>query len=187
MSIYALTHHYNMSAQGTLFAPEFQERPSIMIEAATVEQILAPIKELFKEDHLYNGDMRLSQQVEELRTMSIEAQSAHKTQDGCTRERRCEYTNILQGVLESMEDGRDAQGMIPADMDFFSWPDYLDVMREDAMTYSEFLNNSDVCDAMIETARNVEGAQKRLWSPSGEYAAAPQAADDYYFEAASNG
>ncbi|MCK5374064.1 MAG: hypothetical protein KAJ40_02155 [Alphaproteobacteria bacterium] len=143
------------------------ERPSIMIEDKTFQGILTPVREIMEGEAIYSNKQKFSvpDMLEELRKMCLEAQTSHTTKDGSTRERRTELLNILQSIKEQAEEGVDANGMCMVDMDFFYLPRLTDVIREAAMTHSEFLHNSEISEALMHVADNIEVAEKRLWTP----------------------
>jgi hypothetical protein len=161
--------------------PRFQDKPSLLIEEQTFCEILEPVKAVFEKGRFYSQKKVLDvpELLEELRYMCRDAQTTHNTKDSCTRERRTELLNVLQSIKEKAEEGVDANGMRAADMDFFSLPELTDVIREAAMTHSEYLHHDDIAEALTVVAGNIESAQKRLWYPR----ALPVnnlAADDYY-------
>lgn len=172
--------NFNRVADVYVRDERFQIRPSLRIEDQTFHEILEPVTYVFEDGRIYTQkqQMGIPETLEELRCMVLEAQTTHSTKDSCTRERRTELLNILQSIKEKAEEGVDANGMRAADMDFFSLPELTDVIREAAITHSEYLHNDDIAEALAAVAGNIESAQKRLWRPQ----ALPKfaAADDYY-------
>jgi len=193
-SLIPICRDFNCAVKQTQHDPAFSQRPSLMIEDQTFRDLFAPIRDVMEGNrfrasyNLHAGHKApdVPEMIEEMRRMCLEAQLSHTTRDGCTRGRRTELLNILESIKERAEEGVNPLGMRSADMDFFSLPDLTDVIRESAMTHSEFLHNPDVSNALMNVADRIESAQKRLWRPEAQATpiAAYAAADSYYAQAA---
>jgi len=175
--------NFNRVADVYVRDARFAYRPSLRIEDRTFHDILEPVEHVFEGSRIYpqKQKMDIPEMIEELRCMCLEAQTTHSTKDISTRERRTELLNILQSIKEKAEEGVDANGMRAADMDFFSLPELTDVMREAAMTHSEYLHNNDIAEVLSAVAGNIESAEKRLWRPRlrNSIDTSGLAADDY--------
>ncbi|MFP4098063.1 MAG: hypothetical protein ACLFP8_02240 [Alphaproteobacteria bacterium] len=182
-SLIHLKQQFARAAADVARDKRFQQRPVLKIEDRTFRQILEPVERVFANGRIlsHRSTLDVPGTIKELRTMCLEAQTAHTTADGSTRQRRTMLLNVLQAVHESALDGVDALGMRAADMDFFSLPDLTDVIREAAITHAQFLHNSDIGEALMKVADNIEKANKRLWhpDPAGMQPDYQFAADDY--------
>ena len=178
-SLIYLRQKFKQAARTVALDDSLQDRPSLRIEDATFRNIFGPVAQVFEEGRIYaqNKPLDIPEMIEELRSMVLEAQTTHSTKDGSTRERRTDLLNILQSIKERAEEGVDIHGMRAADMDFFSLQDLTDVIREAALTHSEYLHNDDIAQTLMSVAQNVETAHKHLWHPTE----LPQfaTADDY--------
>ncbi|MGN7437705.1 MAG: hypothetical protein ACTHOO_03600 [Alcanivorax sp.] len=97
------------AAEAALSDPKLQHRPVVNIETETFRQILKPIERVLGNDPVYGEyQMGIARQIEELRRMCLEAQAAHTTKDTCTKKRRAQLLNVLQGILENVQEGVDA-------------------------------------------------------------------------------
>lgn len=161
-----------------------QVKPSLMIEDQTFQEIFGPIAEVFQNGRLYseNGHMGVPETILEMYSMCSEAFSKEPIDEEEGYEvqlRREELKNILHSTAETAKDhGVDQNGMRLADIDFFSLPDFLDLIRYAAVIQRRSLHNGDVYKALNTTADEIKAAEKRLWRPRGE---GPKVmpADDY--------
>ncbi len=183
-----LRHNFKRAADAVSLEERFKIRPSLRIEDQTFREILEPVVHVFDGSRMYpqKQAMGVPEMIEELRCMVLEAQTTHSTKDGSTRERRTELLNVLQSIKEKAEEGVDVNGMRAADMDFFSLPELTDVIREAAMTHSEYLHNNDIAEVLTAVAGNIETGHKRLWRPKA-LPANNMAADDYSLEEKATG
>ncbi len=172
MSISAkMKQQFFKAADAALSDAALQQRPVVNVEIETFRQILAPIEELLDDDPVYSQyEMGIEHQIEELRRMCLEAQAAHTTKDTCTKQRRSELLNVLQGVMENIQEtAKNNSQFIQIDFgELFALSDLTDVIQEAGMTHSEFLNNNEASQALFTTAKNIDAAQKRLWLPAPE-------------------
>ncbi len=162
-----LRQDFNRAVDAIAREERFSERPSILIEDQTFREILEPIAHVFGHNRIYSQRhiMDVPEMIEELRFMCLEAQTTHTTKDSCTRERRTELLNVLQSIKEKAEEGVDANNMRSADMDFFLLPELTDVIREAAITHSEYLHNNDIAEALMGVSTNIESSHRNLWRP----------------------
>ena len=170
MSISAkMKQQFFKAADDALSDSALQQRPVVNIDMETFRQILAPIEGLLDGDPVFSQyETGVEHQIEELRRMCLEAQAAHTTKDTCTKQRRSELLNVLQGVLENIQEtsNKDSQFVQVDFGDLFALSDLTDVIHEAGMTHGEFLNHHEASQALFSTAKNIDEAQKRLWLPA---------------------
>lgn len=158
---------FNRAARDVARESEFLVRPSLRVEKALFQEIFDPVRKVFENGRFYAGNepLEIPQLVKEFRSMCLEAQLAHTTTDSCTRARRTRLLNASQNIAEHAEEGVSPDGTIAADMDLFYFPELGDVITEAAMIQKGYLNNPDVCEALMGVAKNIDTAHKRLWQP----------------------
>ena len=104
-----MKQQFYKAADAALKDPKLQQKPVLHIETETFRQIFRPIRRILEADPVYRGkNITISTQIEELRRMCLEAQAAHTTTDQCTKKRRTQLINALQGLLEKVREVENA-------------------------------------------------------------------------------
>lgn len=149
----------------------FQKRPFVPMHAQMFAQILAPIERLFDNDPYYSQtNIRLSDQMLELRQMCQEVQAAQTTTDRLIKSRRTLLLSTLQGLHEALENMEEKSAQI-AEIDFedlHAFTECLDIIMANAVIYREFMRSPEVADAMHAVFQNIKEAQNRFWMPYQE-------------------
>ncbi|MGH1402735.1 MAG: hypothetical protein ACRBDL_00675 [Alphaproteobacteria bacterium] len=104
----AVKQQFYVAAQND---PSLNLRPTVPVKMKTLEQVLAPMRNLMVNDASYvsrDKDIRISDQIDYLRQICMEAQVAHTTKDPDVKKDRMRLLNTLQSMLERVREAEDA-------------------------------------------------------------------------------
>ena len=148
--------------------PGMGNEPVLPVKLETFRQILAPVRDLMKNDPVYAGrEVPLSGQLTHLRAICNEAQMKHDSPHREVKQDRNHLLEVFQDISERLEDTEDA-GLIEVDLDYRQ-PGYLvnlvDTMREDAKIHAEYMGTTCVGLAIDQVADCIVAANEAKWEP----------------------